>query len=87
MANIKNHKNEKMYLEKILLFEDVALKNLSDDSKAKNILNEFKEKLIIIENRLKDEPSGKIIMKESGNIFVSGFSNDLTKEISQRMYS
>lgn len=75
-----------MYLEKILLFEDVALENLSD-SKPKKILNEFKEKLIIIENRLKNEPSGKIILKESGNIFVSGFSNDLTKEISQRMYS
>lgn len=75
-----------MYLEKILLFEDVALKDLSD-SKAKNILNEFKEKLIIIENRLKDEPSGEIILKESGNTIILGFSNDLMKEISQRIHN
>jgi hypothetical protein len=75
-----------MYLETILLFEKTPLSELSE-SKEKTILENFKEKLKPIENEIKAQPSGTIGIKESGNTFVVGFSKDLTKQISELMYS
>lgn len=75
-----------MYLDKILLFENTPLSDLSD-SKEKTTLQTFKMKLIDIENELKSQPEGRIGIKESGNTFVTGFSKSLTKQISDRMYS
>ncbi len=75
-----------MYLDKILLFENTLLSDLSD-SKEKTTLETFKVKLLSIENELKAQPDGRIELKDSGNTFVTRFSESLTRDIRRRMYS
>ncbi len=74
-----------MYLDEILLFENTPLKDLKD-SKEKTYLQTLKIKLLDIEEQLKTEPSG--IIKLLGEAqYVVGFSKELTKLISDRIYS
>ena len=74
-----------MYLDEILLFENTPLKDLTD-SKEKMYLETIKIKLLDIEEQLKIEPSGTIkILGEAQ--YVVGFSKELTKLISDRIYN
>ena len=74
-----------MYLDEILLYDKTPLKDLKD-SDEKKYLENLKIKLIDIEHLLKEEPNGCIKVMYTSQ-FVVGFSKDLTKLISDRIYN
>lgn len=74
-----------MYLDKILFFEDNSFENLRE-SKEKQFLTKIMFKLSDISNELKSEPEGRITLK-NGNLFITGFSGELLKKVSERLNS
>lgn len=75
-----------MYLEKILFLENNSFENLSD-SEEKQFLAKIMLKLNDISNDIKSQPEGRITLKESGSLFITGFSGELLKKVSERLNS
>ena len=71
-----------MYLEKILLFEGTPLSSLKKSDKKDRLLT-VKQRLANFENDIKSQPDGRIELKESGNWFITGFSENLSRQISK----
>lgn len=71
-----------MYLDKILLFEGTPLSSLNK-SDHKDRLVKVRERLSNFESDIKLQPDGRIELKESGNWFITGFSENLSRRISK----
>lgn len=71
-----------MYLDKILLFEGTPLSSLNK-SPQKDKLLKVSERLSNVESHIKSQPDGRIELKESGNWFITGFSENLSRRISK----
>lgn len=71
-----------MYLDEILLLEGTPL-SLLKKSDRKNKLLRVKQRLSSFESDIKSQPDGRIELKESGNWFITGFSENLSRQISK----
>jgi hypothetical protein len=74
-----------MYLEKILLLEGIPLSELVN-SKDKEKLEKVKERISVLENDIKSQPDGRIELKKSGNWFITGFSENISRRISKMVH-
>lgn len=71
-----------MYLDEILLFEGTPLSSLRMSDKKGKLLT-VKERILNLESDIKSQPDGRIELKESGNWFITGFSEGLSRQISK----
>lgn len=77
-------RNSLYNLEKILTFENTPLESLSDSNEQKILLN-LRLKLMDIQSDIASQPEGRIELKRSGNIFITGFSESVRQKISDRL--
>jgi len=79
-------KNTLMHLGKIITLEGQSLDTLTDSKEKKELLN-IQLNLMSIQEEIASQPEGRIELKKSGNLFISGFSENIRKLISDNIHS
>ncbi|MBD3584022.1 hypothetical protein [Flavobacterium selenitireducens] len=83
-VEIQNKKNVLMHLGNIITFEGQSLETLADSKEKTELLN-LQFKLMPIQDEIASQPEGRIELKKSGNLFITGFSENVRNLISNHI--
>ena len=75
-----------VHLGNVITLEGQSLDTLVDSEEKRQLLN-IQFKLLSIQEEIASQPEGKIELKKSGNLFITGFSENVRKLISDRIHS